>query len=287
MSIICDRCGRDFKKMDNLRRHLNRVYICQPTKADISIEILRSKYACKKGVYACENCGKVYKTSSGKCKHKKTCLKQDKEKDKIIQEKDTLLKEALEKIDKEQQSREKLEEQVKELLLQKQCVQNITNNNFIIQINNYGEENMEYLKHDVSFLQKCVASPMQSIQKYLDAVHFNKDHPENNNIKLTNLQSPFMDYFKNGNWSKIEQRVLIPKIIHKSVKVIHSLLGEEVEAETDPEVDIEEEDGETETLPDTVKTQKWYQYMNEISDPTLKQKLKTKAKSYIYNRSLT
>ena len=287
MSIICDRCGRDFKKMDNLRRHLNRVYICQPTKADISIEILRSKYACKKGVYACENCGKVYKTSSGKCKHKKTCLKQDKEKDKIIQEKDTLLKEALEKIDKEQQSREKLEEQVKELLLQKQCVQNITNNNFIIQINNYGEENMEYLKHDVSFLQKCVESPMQSIQKYLDAVHFNKDHPENNNIKLTNLQSPFMDYFKNGNWSKIEQRVLIPKIIHKSVKVIHSLLGEEVEAETDPEVDIEEEDGETETLPDTVKTQKWYQYMNEISDPTLKQKLKTKAKSYIYNRSLT
>jgi len=287
MSIVCDRCGRDFKKMDNLRRHLNRVYICQPTKADISIEILRSKYACKKGVYACENCGKVYKTSSGKCKHKKTCLKQDKEKDKIIQEKDTLLKEALEKIDKEQQSREKLEEQVKELLLQKQCVQNITNNNFIIQINNYGEENMEYLKHDVSFLQKCVESPMQSIQKYLDAVHFNKDHPENNNIKLTNLQSPFMDYFKNGNWSKIEQRVLIPKIIHKSVKVIHSLLGEEVEEETDPEVDIEEEDGETETLPETVKTQKWYQYMNEISDPALKQKLKTKAKSYIYNRSLT
>ena len=66
-------------------------------------------------------------------------------KDKIIQEKDTLLKEALAKIDKEQQSREKLEEQVKELLLQKQCVQNITNNNFIIQINNYGEENMDYL----------------------------------------------------------------------------------------------------------------------------------------------
>ena len=277
MSIVCDRCGRDFKKMDNLRRHLNRVYICQPILADIPIESLRAKYACKKGVYACENCGKIYKTSSGKCKHKKTCLKQDKEKDKIIQEKDTLLKEALAKIDKEQQSREKLEEQVKELLLQKQCVQNITNNNFIIQINNYGEENMEYLRNDANFLQKCVECPMQSIQKYLDAVHFNKDHPENSNIKLTNLQSPFMDYFKNGNWSKIEQRVLIPKIIHKSVKVIHSLLGEEVD-----------EDEESSSSDDDVpKNQKWYQYMNEIGDPSMKQKIKVKAKSFIYNRSIT
>lgn len=277
MSIVCDRCGRDFKKMDNLRRHLNRVYICQPILADIPIESLRAKYACKKGVYACENCGKVYKTSSGKCKHKKTCLKQDKEKDKIIQEKDTLLKEALAKIDKEQQSREKLEEQVKALLLQKQCVQNITNNNFIIQINNYGEENMEYLRNDANFLQKCVECPMQSIQKYLDAVHFNKDHPENSNIKLTNLQSPFMDYFKNGNWSKIEQRVLIPKIIHKSVKVIHSLLGEE----------FDEDEESSSSDDDAPKNQKWYQYMNEIADPSMKQKIKVKAKSFIYNRSLT
>ena len=277
MSIVCDRCGRDFKKMDNLRRHLNRVYICQPILADIPIESLRAKYACKKGVYACENCGKVNKTSSGKCKHKKTCLKQDKEKDKIIQEKDTLLKEALAKIDKEQQSREKLEEQVKELLLQKQCVQNITNNNFIIQINNYGEENMDYLRNDANFLQKCVECPMQSVQKYLDAVHFNKDHPENSNIKLTNLQSPFMDYFKNGNWSKIEQRVLIPKIIHKSVKVIHSLLGEEVDED-------EESSSSDDDMP---KNQKWYQYMNEIGDPSMKQKIKVKAKSFIYNRSIT
>ena len=265
MTIVCDRCGREFKKMDNLRRHVNRVYICQPLKMDISIEILRERYACKKGVYACENCGKVYKTSSGKCKHKKTCkVINSKDKDKIIQEKDDLLKEALAKIYEEQLSREKLEEQVKELLLQKRCVQNITNNNFII-VNNFGEENTDYLKNDNTFIEKCIESPLQSVQKYLDAVHFNKEHPENNNIKLTNLQSPFMDYFKNGNWNKIEQRVLIPNIIHRSVKIIHSLLDEN--EDLDPE--------------------KWYKYRHELSDSNLKQKIKTKTKSYIYNRSLT
>ena len=129
-----------------------------PVKLDISIEVLREKYACKKGVYACENCGKIFKTSSGKCKHKKKCtVKIDMvEKDKIIQEKDDLLKEALAKICEEQQSREKLEQQVKELLLQKQCVQNITNNNFIF-INNFGEENTDYLKEDNTFLEKCIS----------------------------------------------------------------------------------------------------------------------------------
>jgi hypothetical protein len=262
MPFICDRCGHEFKKMDNLRRHLNRVYICQPNKSEVSVIVLREKYACKKGVYTCENCGKVYKTSSGKCKHKKKCnVEKGCEKDDIIKEKDELLKEALAKICEEQRTRTLLEEQVKKLLLQKECVQNITNNNFII-VNNFGEENTDYLKNDELFLERCIKSPMKSIQKYLDAVHFNKEHPENSNIKLTNLQSPFMDYFTNGNWNKIEQRVLIPNIISKSVKTIHSLVGDN----------------------DELRSDEWYKYRNEYG--SMKQKLRIKAKSYIYNRSL-
>jgi len=261
MAIQCDRCGREFKKMDNLRRHLDRVYLCQPIQQDIPVSVLRDKYACKKGVYVCETCGKTYKTSSGKSKHKKTCVAT---KNKIIEEKNELLREALATISQEQESREKLEECIKQLLLQKQCVQNITQNNFII-INNFGEENIDYLRDDSLFIQKCIENPIQSIQKYLDAVHFNKEHPENNNIKLTNLQSPFMDYFKNGNWNKVEQRVLIPRLINRSVKTIHSLINES-----------EEND---------LNSGKWYQYRNELSDATLKQKIRVNTKSYIYNRS--
>ena len=261
MSIHCDRCGRSFKKWDNLRRHLNRVYLCQPLIQDIAIELLQTKYACKKGIFKCENCGKDYKTSSGKSKHKKKCVTVTVLKDKIINNNETLLQEALNKVIESELSREKLENQVKELL-QKQCVQNITNNNFII-INNFGEENTDYLREDNNaFLQKCMDSPMQSIKKYLDAVHFNKEHPENNNIKLTNLQSPFMDYFKNGNWNKVEQQVLIPRLINNSVKIIHSLIEDEGSVN-------------------------WYQYRNQLGDTIVKQKIKSKAKGFIYNRTLS
>ena len=282
MDISCERCGKTFKKMDNLRRHLHRVNLCRPLLKDIPIEQLQQKYVCKKGIYQCENCGKVYKTSSGKCKHKKTCLPLG-EKDKIIQKQEQiiddnekLLKEALNKILEAQQSREKLEQQVKELL-QKQYVQNITNNNIII-INNFGEENTDYLQGDTNFLQNCIESPINSVQKYLDAVHFNKDHPENNNIKLTNLQSPYMDFFKNGNWNKVEQRVLIPNIIHKSVNVIHSLMSSIEEEEPEDQENIE---------PTNDSSIKWYQYRNQLQDSQLKEKIKRKTKSYIYNRSMT
>ncbi len=268
--ISCDRCGRDFKKMDNLRRHLERLYICKPLVADIPLSQLRIKYAPKKGCYACENCGKVYKTASGKCKHKKHCIAKAKQKDeiilyqnKIIEGKESLLKEALDKILEEQESRKKLEEQVKALLA-RDYVQNITHNNYII-INNFGEENLDYLSQDHQFLKTCIESPLLSVQKYLDYVHFNKEHPENTNIKLTNLQSPFMDYFKNGIWNKVEQRVMIPRIISKSVKVINEIMSSQ---------DEEEE-----------KEQKWYKYVNGLKDSNLQQKLKMKTKKHLYNKT--
>jgi hypothetical protein len=270
-NITCDRCGRDFKKMDNLRRHLERLYSCKALLADIPLTELRMKYAPKKGSYSCENCGKVYKTASGKCKHKKHCLAKAKQKDqlieyqtKIIQGKESLLKEALDTILEEQESRKKLEQQVKALLA-RDYVQNITHNNYII-INSFGEENLDYLTQDHHFLKKCIESPLLSVQKYLDYVHFNKEHPENTNIKLTNLQSPFMDYFKNGIWNKVEQRVMIPRIISKSVKVINEIMSSQ---------DEEEE-----------KEQIWYKYVNELKDNNIRQKLKLKTKKHLYNKTI-
>ena len=92
-----------------------------------------------------------------------------------------------------------------------------------------------------------------------------KEHPENTNIKLTNLQSPFMDYFKNGIWNKVEQRVMIPRIISKSVKVINEIMSSQ---------DEEEE-----------KEQKWYKYVNGLKDTNLQQKLKMKTKKHLYNKT--
>jgi len=252
--IECERCGNKFKTISNLRKHFNRKNICEPILKDIPIIELKEKYKVNKGVYKCENCSKEYKSKDGKYKHKKKCLVnpiiiEKKENDKLKEE----LQEKEQTIEKKNKALKCLEEQIKELLLEKLELMeenakvinhNIddksTNigrdqNNKIIIINNFGEENLEYLLKDDNFLKKYIESPINSVPKYLDADHFNKEHPENSNIKLKNLQSPYMDYMKEGKWNKIEQKLLIPKIINKSVSAVSDMIynDEYINADTD------------------------------------------------------
>lgn len=309
-AIQCERCGKHFKKLDNLRRHFERINVCRPILAAIPVAELKQKFCTQKGVYKCENCGKVYKTRAGKCKHKKTCeiIHQKNsiiaEQNKIIDSKDSMLQDALLLVQREKELREQLETQVRQMLVFQsqtqtqshnqtshttnhshhthtytQHVQHITNNNIII-VNNFGEERLDHLFQDALFLQKCLESPLNSVANYLDYVHFNHELPENQNIKLTNLQSPFMDYFKNGNWNKIEQKVLIPRIITNSINAIHEIITNQsgTADTTDPEKDP--------------KIEKWYQYKSQVMDKNnakhtaVRSKLKTKTKRVIYNKSI-
>ena len=88
---------------------------------------------------------------------------------------------------------------------------NVTTSNIKFKNPNLKISNV-FNKKDENFIKKCIESPINSIHKYLDTVHFNKEHPENRNIKMTNLLGPYMDYIKEGKWNKIEKNILIPKI---------------------------------------------------------------------------
>lgn len=61
---------------------------------------------------------------------------------------------------------------------------NVTNNYFII--NPYGSERIDYLTTDEMIKIFRIAPPSSIIPNYIEAKHFNKDFPENNNIKYKN-----------------------------------------------------------------------------------------------------
>jgi hypothetical protein len=289
--IQCDRCSKTFYKLDNLRRHFHNKKICKPILNDIPIEQLIEKYKVKKGCYKCENCGKEYKTTDGKYKHKKKCSVNP-----IIIEKKTIniLEDELESVKKEKNKevirRKELEKQVEQLILEKTQLQeanaklvvNGNNNNSnlttigrdqnIIIVNNFGEENIEYLLKDENFIKKCIESPINSIHKYLDNVHFNKEHPENRNIKMTNLLGPYMDYIKEGKWNKIEKNILIPKIIDKSIDVIDDIAYQDLDSDTD------EEDN-------TLNAWEKYSDIKYGDNKKLKDKIIKKATRQIYNET--
>ena len=290
-NIQCDRCGYNFTTIANLRKHLNKKNTCEPILKDISIEELKDKYKVKKGCYKCENCGKEFKTSSGKCKHKKKCsinpiIIEKKETDKLKEELESVKKEKNKEIIK----RKELEKQVEKLILEKTQLQEaharVINNDHsntnnittigrdqnIIIVNNFGEENIEYLLKDENFIKKCIESPINSIHKYLDNVHFNKEHPENRNIKMTNLLGPYMDYIKEGKWNKIEKNILIPKIIDKSIDVVDEIAYKDLDANTD------EED-------DTLNAWEKYSDIKYGDNNKLKDKITKKATRHIYNET--
>jgi len=304
--IQCERCGTEFKNLRNLRCHFDRKNTCKPLLKDIPIEELKEKYKIKKGCYKCENCGKEFKTSSGKCKHKKKCSINP-----IIIEKKTISKLETE-LDKEVSKRRELEKQVEQLLLEKTQLQeanaklivNGNNNNSnlttigrdqnIIVINNFGEENIEYLLKDENFIKKCIESPINSIHKYLDNVHFNKEHPENRNIKMTNLLGPYMDYIKEGKWNKIEKDVLIPKIIDKSIDTIDEIIDYGKEDSDDDVIDYGDEDSDDDVIDYSKKIsdyekeiddKKWKVYKSESRKKQIKNIVVKKANRQIYNKT--
>ena len=282
--IQCERCGTEFKNLRNLRCHFDRKNTCKPLLKDIPIEELKEKYKIKKGCYKCENCGKEFKTSSGKCKHKKKCLINP-----VIIQKKTISKLETE-LGKEVSKRKELEKQVEQLILEKTQLQEaharVINNDHsntnnittigrdqnIIIVNNFGEENIEYLLKDENFIKKCIESPINSIHKYLDNVHFNKEHPENRNIKMTNLLGPYMDYIKEGKWNKIEKNILIPKIIDKSIDAVHEIAYKDLDSGTD------EEDN-------TLNAWEKYSDIKYGDNKKLKDKITKKATRQIYNET--
>ena len=290
--IRCERCGNNFKTICNLRKHFKRKNTCEPILNDISIEKLKEKYKVKKGCYKCENCGKEYKTKDGKYKHKKKCLVnpiiiEKNENDKLKNELASVKKEK----NKEVIRRKELEKQVEQLILEKTQLQEahakVINNDHsntnnittigrdqnIIIVNNFGEENIEYLLKDENFVKKCIESPINSIHQYLDNVHFNNEHPENKNIKMTNLLGPYMDYIKEGKWNKIEKNILIPKIINKSIDTVDNIMYADLEDDSDSDSD----NG------NSLKAWDEYSNIKYGENDKLKNKIANKAKRHIYN----
>ena len=73
---------------------------------------------------------------------------------------------------------------------------NMTNN---IIIHNYGDENTKYITSDY-ILKLLKNKPFKAIPELIKHTHFNEEHPENQNIKITNKKEPYVKIRKNDKW---------------------------------------------------------------------------------------
>jgi len=255
----CLRCGYIASQKINLKHHLHRKNICSPILEDISIDDVKNHYGfeinsqqhlnstqndtfgCHKIISKqhpndtqiapkhhlngtqtvkkknmCQFCDKTFTRKTGLTKHLKCCKLKKIENE---NEKDTEIKE--------------LKEIVEKLLVEHKGNTNISNSNNnshnttnnIININNYGEEDTKYITGDY-ILKLLKNRPAKTIPELIKYTHFNDDHPENQNIKITNKKDSYIKVRKNNKWELQDKDETITDLIDR--QQIH-LLDEDLE----------------------------------------------------------
>ena len=178
-------------------------------------------------IYVCSKCHKTFKHRQSKYRHEKKnicsqiILTDSTKEDKLLQELDNIKKE------KEQQSKlitEMQETHMREIGgLLKKVGDTINNNTYIkeqnIIINNYGQENVEYLSE--SYLKKLLhIHPSVAINLLIKNIHCHPKHPENHNIKITNKKLPYASIYKDGDWIVQDKKKVIKDIVSTSYNMI-------------------------------------------------------------------
>ena len=71
-------------------------------------------------------------------------------------------------------------------------------NNITLQIRNFGDENKDYLTN--AFLLQCYKNGYYGLVEMIENVYFNKEHPENHNVRIGSLKNKYLEIHKDDKW---------------------------------------------------------------------------------------
>lgn len=138
----------------------------------------------------CEHCNKVFSTKGHLARHKKRYCKKNNDTEIF---KDMLNEQ--QKIFNEERSH--LYKQIEKLLdkVGNTTINHQTNN---IQLNSYGKEDLSHITDGLK--TQLLTMPYGMIPKMIEAVHFDENKPENNNISLSNIRDNKIKIFSGDKW---------------------------------------------------------------------------------------
>jgi len=246
----CPRCHYQTLNKKDLKTHFYRKKTCLPIYENIPPSILQKKVLArnaykiiekenesnnlteeiilnnnesnsksKKKEYKCSYCHKLSTTSSNNLRHMKTCkLKKELEEEKN----DT--KNII--IEKYQQQVEILQEEINKLRSKTNIVNNYyTQNNIHQEINNdikinaFREENTDYLTPE--YIMSIAKRGMYyAIPKLIEKIYFNENHPENQNVKITNERSKYAQIYDGTRFVKCAKNLIVRDMIRVSIDII-------------------------------------------------------------------
>mgnify|MGYP003685201953 CR=1 FL=1 len=211
----CYTCLFSSNQKNDYNRHLKRLKHLKNISKHIPIKVVNTNehkmntpHSDSEDKYYCEFCLELFNTKPSKRRHE---LHYCKENNSVMTSKIKTLE-----IEKK-----KLEKQI-EKMLDKTCTinNNTTNNNTnnIIVVNNYGKENTDYLTAEK--ISQLLNRPYDSIQDLIKMLHFNVEHPENHNVKITNKKEPFALVWNDSIWELRKKKTVVKDMVDKGYMMI-------------------------------------------------------------------
>ena len=202
MAYHCHFCNTNYSIKQSYERHI--LTVSHIKRTDITRKI-----------YKCE-CGKSYLYRQSLYSHKMDCKHET-----LI-----VVKNAEDgKIETMQKEIDALKLAVQQNKTSVQTAERITNNENSnnnntqnIHINCYGKEDLSYITKE--FLTQLISAPFTSIQDLTRHIYFNEEHPENQNVKITNKKLPYASIIKNGKWELIDRKQIAEDIMQKNYNLI-------------------------------------------------------------------
>jgi hypothetical protein len=213
---ICERCGYKTSNISNFRKHLQKKIMCRAKLSDINIEELRVKYIPiqKDKTIKCK-CGKVYTTKNGLYLHQRSnkCEQQSVNND----NKKINLCEEIELLKKEIECLKSC--QNKTIINNTSNTSNITNT-VNISVHNFGNENTSFLTQE--FLSYCLLNPRKGMTSLIENIHYNKDYPENHNIRCKSLKQNVFEKYIDAEWRACDASNTLDELIRKGYRILNT-----------------------------------------------------------------
>ena len=215
MTATCQFCSKKFPQQWRLRRHLKKKKPCRNLSQNIPEIIPKKKIypiLSQKKEYSCDYCNRNYKHKYHLTRHLKTC--------KIRKEKDE--KKSLEEEMEEMRSEiQRLKEEKVPTVNNTNCnnITNVTNVN--IMLNDYGEENVNFLKHSKykQIIKQILGNGVLGLQQYIKYKYCNPHQPENFTIKYTNKKRNDLFIRSNNEWTTRDKNEIMDELYNRDGNV--------------------------------------------------------------------
>ena len=241
MSAICRRCEKDFKQRWRLDRHLKRKKLCpisnkqqktQKNPQTIISNPFEPKITQNNPFVDCGYCNREFKRKWHLTRHLKTCkIKKEKDKEQKEQEKQEkqkdeeiqFLKRKVELYEKIHEAKEKANSITNNNTNTNCHNTNMTNSNNTVNItvNDYGQENVNYLKDSKykRIINKILGNGMLGLQQYIKYKYCNPEAPENLTIKYTNQRSNKLKVREDNSWKTRDKNEVMNELYDRDNNV--------------------------------------------------------------------